>query len=104
MAIDSITVQFYLYQDAWIFLPDLIDLAYYVEDDVIEIVQFRPGDLGWSNVRQPDDTQAPIEITLPVGVRTDGFWLEAHNSGPCPAWHDAATEPTWLFLDELIIH
>ena len=104
VTVDSVTIQFYLYQDAWIFLPDLIHLAYYVEDDVVEVLEFRPADLGWPAVLAPDDRQGPMEVTLPVGQRTHRVWLEAFNAGPCPDWHDAATEPTWLFMDEFIIH
>jgi hypothetical protein len=25
------------------------------------------------------------------------------NAGPCPDWHDAATEPSWLFVDEFVV-
>jgi len=102
--VDSVTVQFYLYQDAWIFLPDKIHLAYYTSEDEVDILAFMPADLGWQSVREPDDRQTIVSLTLPLDVRTDAVWFEAFNSGPCPDWHDAATEPTWLFMDEFVVH
>ena len=25
------------------------------------------------------------------------------NAGACPGWHDAASEPSWIFVDELVV-
>ncbi len=102
--VDSVTVQFYLYQDAWIFLPDKIQLAYSTSDDEVDILAFMPAELGWPPVQEPDDRQTIVSLTLPLDVRTDAVWFQAFNSGPCPDWHDAATEPTWLFMDEFVVH
>jgi hypothetical protein len=29
--------------------------------------------------------------------------VRVKNSGPCPSWHLGNGNPTWLFLDEIII-
>ena len=102
--VDSVTLQFYVYQDAWIFLPKQLDFAAYVSSDVVEIDMWKGSDLGWEAWDVPSDEQGRKSVTLPLGIQTDHIWLEAFNPGPCPDWHDAATEPTWLFMDEVIVH
>jgi len=36
-------------------------------------------------------------------VKAQYIKMRAVNSGLCPDWHAAATEPTWLFCDELVV-
>lgn len=102
--IDSVTLQFYVYQDAWIFLPERLDFAAYVSSDEVEIDVWNGSDLGWEAWDAPSDAQGRKSVTLPLGIQTHHIWLEAFNPGPCPEWHDASTEPTWLFMDEVIVH
>jgi hexosaminidase len=37
------------------------------------------------------------------GARARFVRVTATGVGPAPAWHKRASEPTWLFMDELII-
>ena len=38
-----------------------------------------------------------------VGKSARFVKMTALNHGPCPSWHDAPGEPSWLFGDELIV-
>ena len=38
-----------------------------------------------------------------VGIESRYVKVVAENPGVCPDWHAAATEPTWLFVDELVV-
>ena len=37
------------------------------------------------------------------GVKGRNVVVKISNPGVCPDWHAAATEPTWLFVDELVV-
>jgi hypothetical protein len=38
-----------------------------------------------------------------MGVHARYVKMRAVNSGLCPDWHAAETEPTWLFCDEIVV-
>ncbi len=98
--VDSITLHTYLYQDAWIFDPEKIEVLWKTEAGATwvgtERVVVQP--------LAPNDKQGIQRWSLPVGQGLVAIRLRAVNPGPCPAWHDAATERTWMFLDEVILH
>ena len=94
--IDSISLNFFLYQDAWIFHPS--NLKFFVDDILVR-------ELSYSDVFDKDDRQISTNLSTGKleGVSGKSVRVEAINPGPCPDWHAAATEPTWLFVDELIV-
>ena len=94
--IDSISLNFFLYQDAWIFHPS--NLKFFVDDILVH-------ELSNSDVFDKDDRQISTNLSTGKleGVSGKSVRVEAINPGPCPDWHAAATEPTWLFVDELIV-
>ncbi len=99
--IDSITVRTYRYQNAWIFDPSLIEFMWSTNgSDVWEAAEVRP-----PSPLAPNDDQGIARWSAAVGGRQ--AWavrVTLKNPGPCPAWHDAASEPTWLFADEVVVH
>ena len=100
--LDSLAFGLYLYQDAWIFLPDRIDVELSVDGRA-----WRPFTLIPSPApRAPDDRQTRIRTALPLPPNTTARYLRftARNGGPCPTWHDAAGEATWLFVDEVVVY
>ena len=93
--------QLYLYQDAWIFLPSRVEWS-----SSLDGLHFKPIEApsAWGDVFEPDARQTVI----PVGVNVEGLKaryikMRLVNPGVCPPWHDAATEPTWVFVDELVV-
>ena len=94
--IDSISLNFFLYQDAWIFHPS--NLKFFVDDILVH-------ELTNSDVFDKDDRQISTNFSTGKleGVAGNIVRVEVINPGPCPDWHAAATELTWLFVDELIV-
>lgn len=102
-AIDSLSMQFYLYQDAWIFVPDSVRFQWSQDGEEWE------GDwVGRSVWNRPkaferDENQGVVRLAVPVEAEARFVRFEAVNPGPCPDWHDAASSASWLFLDELVV-
>jgi len=97
--IENISTNWFHYTNAWIFRPSHV--AYYVSSDGKE----------WKML---DDLKAQIgEQVAGESIMTMSLdfpksmaryiKMEAYNNGPCPAWHDAPGEPSWLFCDEIIV-
>lgn len=101
MPIERLSTQLYLYQDAWIFMPSRVEWSVSMDGHT-----FKPLDeqVPWDDAMLPN----PEQTVVPIGLSTSGVdarfvRMRLVNPGPCPAWHDAATEPTWLFADELVV-
>ena len=99
-ALESVQVQCYLYQDAWIFLPQ--EVRWEVSKDGVNfdiVGRSKPED-----ALAPDGRQTVVPFVLDAaGVEARFVRLTLTNAGVCPPWHDAATEPSWLFADELVV-
>jgi hexosaminidase len=102
--VDSLSMQFYLYQDAWIFVPDSFRFQWSLDG------QNWQGDwldqTNWRGVEafESEDTQGVVRVALPVHESAKFVRFTALNPGPCPDWHDASGLDSWLFLDELVVH
>lgn len=94
--IDSISVNVYLYQDAWIFEPAEV---------VFEVDGVEVGRVKNDHTFDKNDTQGIVNMSSGRLEQVQGSIVRMHvvNPGVCPDWHAAATEPTWLFLDELVV-
>ena len=99
--IRALETQLYLYQDAWIFLPDQVKWS--VSSDGVRFVEL-PGQSPWGDAMRQDVRQTVVPVRL-EGLDLEGRFVRMTlvNAGPCPDWHDAATEPSWLFVDELVV-
>ena len=102
--IDSLSMQFYRYQDAWIFLPDSLRFQWSMDGQVWN------GDwlLGEATFGEatfiPNESQDVARVAVAVNAEAKWVRIEAVNPGLCPDWHDAASSATWMFLDELVVH
>ncbi|MEY5043137.1 MAG: hypothetical protein RJA19_364 [Bacteroidota bacterium] len=97
LRVDSLAVQTYFYQDAWIFPPSELVFSWTADGKRWQSTTLRPGP------RKPDAFQGVQWHAVPVGEVVTGVRLRLKNGGPCPAWHDAASEPTWIFADEFMV-
>lgn len=100
--VDSLSMQVYRYQDAWIFLPDSVRFQWSVDGDYWE-GDWRVNPFG-APTFESNDAQDVQRLAVPVGQSARWVRFEARNPGPCPEWHDAASSASWLFLDELVVH
>ena len=99
-ALEKVQVQCYLYQDAWIFLPRKIRWEVSQDGDHFDLL----GSTQPNDVLAPDGRQTVVPFALEGGGKQARFVrLTMVNAGVCPSWHDAATEPSWLFADELVL-
>ena len=99
--IDSIFSNFYRYQDAWIFIPTYVEFSASIDGDHYEVISQNE----FKSATLKNDAQDVVTVNSGklMGVRARYIKMRAVNSGLCPDWHAAATEPTWLFCDEIVI-
>ncbi|MDA9835899.1 family 20 glycosylhydrolase [Flavobacteriales bacterium] len=99
--IDSIFSNFYRYQDAWIFTPTYVEFSASIDGDHYEVISQNE----FKSATLKNDAQDVVTVNSGklMGVRARYIKMRAVNSGLCPDWHAAATEPTWLFCDEIVI-
>ena len=100
--VDSLSMQVYRYQDAWIFLPDSVRFQWSIDGEHWE-GNWWVHPFG-APTFEPNDAQDVQRLATAVGESVRWVRFEARNPGPCPEWHDAASSATWLFLDELVVH
>lgn len=97
--ITTITTHWFHYGNAWIFRPSHV--KYFISNDGVS----------WEELKDLETTisdQTAGEFIVPFTYsfekrKTRFVKMIAINNGPCPDWHDAPGEPSWLFCDELIV-
>jgi len=99
--IDSISSNFYRYQDAWIFTPKYVEFSVSIDGDYYKVISQNV----FKDATLKNDAQDIVSVNSGklMDVRARYVKMRAVNSGLCPDWHAAATEPTWLFCDEIVI-
>ena len=101
-SIQSLETQFYLYQDAWIFLPQEVQWSVSQDGESFEAL---PHCTPWDDALAQDARQAVVPVKLNgVDATTRYVRMTLVNAGPCPDWHDAATERSWMFVDEMVVN
>lgn len=99
-SVKSVELNFYHYANAWIIQPSEVR------------IQTSENGKSWSNVQSTKlesatyDNQKKIvsaNIELEEKKKVKFIRLVVVNSGLMPESHDAAGEPSWIFLDEIII-
>ena len=101
LEIDSISSNFYRYQDAWIFTPKYVEFSISIDGDYYKVISQNE----FKDATLKNDAQDIVSVNSGklMDVRARYVKMRAVNSGLCPDWHAAATEPTWLFCDEIVI-
>lgn len=99
--IDSISINVYLYQDAWIFEPSKVRFEVWSE----ELGYVTVSEIDNAMTLDKNDFQGIVNVSSGKLENVEGakVRLSVENPGVCPEWHAAATEPTWMFLDELVV-
>ncbi|MBL6865613.1 MAG: family 20 glycosylhydrolase [Flavobacteriales bacterium] len=104
LQVDSLSMQFYLYQDAWIFVPDSVRFQWSLDGENWKGDWSIQTEWNGADSFVQNEIQGVIRLAVPVNSRAKYIRFEALNPGPCPLWHDAASSDSWLFLDELVVH
>lgn len=95
----SISTNWFHYGNAWIFSPAHVE--YYSSDDKNNWTLI-------SEMKEILDPKTTGELVVPLKdvfpeIKARYVKMIAYNYGPCPDWHDAPGEPSWLFCDEVVI-
>ncbi len=100
MAVNSVQANFLQNQKSWIFLPVVVEYSlssdgkkYHSFNEVVNRIPPKEE----QNFIQPFNFQF-MENTKARYVR-----VKAKNLGKCPAWHEGAGEPCWMFADEIVV-
>jgi len=97
--IQELETRWFMYGNAWIFLPKSVE--YFVSDDGNSWKS-----AGRADCKIDEKKEGEFFETLSlkrVNEKSRYVKMVAQNHGPCPTWHDAPGEPSWLFCDELIV-
>lgn len=97
--ISSISTGWYHYGNSWIFRP--AEVRYQYSSDNINFYDL-------ASVKSDTDLKSEgsfiTHATAQFGtLKARYIKMIAINSGPCPDWHDASGEPSWLFCDEIVV-
>jgi hexosaminidase len=101
LPLERLSARFYHYQDAWIFTPSQIHWSTSLDGN------------SWTSASNwispamlaPDSVQdIRSHSSDDMGGRLARYVkMEAANAGPCPDWHAAAGQASWLFCDEIVV-
>lgn len=98
--VSTVSTNFFHYANAWIFRPSQV--AFYISSDKVTwklVDEIEP------LIREDDKSIRPTSyVSGPINSSCRYIKMVAINNGPCPAWHDAPGEPSWLFCDEVIVN
>jgi hexosaminidase len=97
--IQTISSNFFHYVNAWIFRPRLVEFEISNDGTNWELL---------GSVKPIIDEQQNGELFTPITLNFSArnaryIRMKAFNNGPCPEWHDAPGEPSWLFCDEIMV-
>ena len=96
----TIETHFFHYANAWIFRPDYVIFETSIDGE------------SWTLVEKVNSTVGPeTKGEFPVNysarstskIKARYIRVTAKSIGPCPTWHDAVGEPSWLFIDEVLV-
>jgi arylsulfatase len=99
MPVSRITCGFLENQYAWIFYPQVIEIAISRDGIVFDLVQHIRNK---ALVRNTQPGFKDYVVDLPE-MRARYVRIKARNVGICPDWHPGAGGKAWLFCDEIII-
>lgn len=94
------SVRCFHYENAWIFRP---------EEVIVEVSDDGQTWKSWATIPATVELKTPGEFaveftyTSAQPVRAGYIRVTAQSIGPCPQWHDAVGEPSWIFWDEIVV-
>lgn len=97
--ISSVTIPFYTYSNAWIFMPQTVTIETSLDGKNWNTITSEKNPL-----EEDDKRQEVVEWALDFKPQATKFIrVHAKNRGVCPPWHDAPGESAWLFASEIIV-
>jgi hypothetical protein len=97
---EHVTTRWFHYANAWIFRPKAVEV-YSSFDGVLwdKVATMKP------NIEEQTSGELVDQLSFGIGQVNVARYIKVIgiNNGPCPEWHDAVGEPSWLFCDEVVI-
>lgn len=99
--VQSINANFYQYSNAWIMAPKSLSVTLY--DDMYS--EIRTYTVNCPKIEIDNQKHIiPFQIDLQPTTGVSHIKVNAKNYGVMPGNHDAAGEPAWIFVDEIIVN
>lgn len=98
--VNSVQMNFLQNQKSWIFLPTVVE--YSLSSDGVKYHSFNEV----PNTISPKIDQVfiqPFNFQFMTRTKARYVHVKAKNPGKCPAWHEGAGEPCWIFTDEIVV-
>ena len=97
---EHVTTRWFHYANAWIFRPKAVEV--YKSMDGIKwdkVATMKP------NIEEQTSGELVDQLSFGIGQVNVARYIKVIgiNNGPCPEWHDAVGEPSWLFCDEIVV-
>jgi hexosaminidase len=101
MSFNRISTHWFHYTNAWIFRPETVSYFASVDGNHWTLLK----DVKAEIPIQAGGEAAHASVCEQAYPAYMGRYVKvvAKTIGKCPAWHDAAGEPSWLFCDEIIV-
>jgi hexosaminidase len=99
-SITKISTRCFHYANAWIFRPEEV-----VMEVSVDGTNWKPFATVGTIIDAKTTGEFVVEYThqSPVNVQAKFVRVTAKSIGPCPTWHDAVGEPSWIFWDEIVV-
>jgi len=86
-------------QNSWIFMPEWVEFSVSADGNNYKVL---------GKQRCKIDPKADGGLTQDFSVMSSGMnvryiRVQAKNRGTCPDWHPGAGNPSWLFIDEIVV-
>lgn len=97
---EHISTQWFHYANAWIFRPKSVEIYSSLDGSKWDKI---------GTITPTVEEQTSGELVVPMNYGLGQAHVARYikvvgiNNGPCPEWHDAVGEPSWLFCDEIVI-
>jgi hypothetical protein len=91
---------FFHYANAWIFRPEELNIEYSSDGKAWKEWATVPATI---DPAQSGELALEYFLTKPTPTTARFVRFTAVTIGPCPTWHDAVGEPSWVFWDEVVV-
>jgi hexosaminidase len=91
---------FFHYANAWIFRPEELIIEYSSDGKAWKEWATIPATI---DPAQSGELALDYFLTKPTPTTARFVRFTAVTIGPCPTWHDAVGEPSWVFWDEVVV-
>ena len=100
MPVNSVQMNFLQNQKGWIFLPEVVEFS--LSSDGKKYHSFNEV-LNTISPKLEQTFMQPFNFQFMANTKARFVHVKAKNPGKCPAWHEGAGEPSWIFTDEIVV-